>query len=546
MCEVRRSSFIAGIAVSALLWAGCASSTGSGDGRGGSPGSGGSNSTGSGGSNSSGSGGSNSTGTGGSNTTGSGGQSSTGGSVGSGGSGPRGGSTGSGGRAGSTGSGGSATGSGGSASTGTGGSGSAACTISNVAASLSTKIPTVGIVTFSTSLSSPKEGRIDFGLDTNYGIQAPIDFTQTSNRTLLLGMKASKTYHYKITVSDGGNTCSSADQTIMTGALPNGGLPQLTVTTNNKSGLYGGFLVTGTYTGSKIQSFILDVDGDYVWWYSDGSDGCGTRMSFDGQYMWINNGNVPDGGARVHRVTMDGLTDTDFSTPFKGANHQLAPLPDGAVAFYAYNSSVGCDDVKVFPANGTPSSTAMTVVNSKTAHGGSGACHLNNIEYDPSDDTLVFFDLDNWCLTKVKKTGETVWVWGGTSGVTSTITGDLWTGGEHGFHIVSPTDYVIFNNNSPNASVALELTLDATAKKSTKKWSYTANPAIKVMVLGDVQRMTDNGPTGAGKGNTIVDYGTGNTLQEVDASGTVLQQIKNQYPFGYMEKRFSLYGKPTR
>jgi hypothetical protein len=264
--------------------------------------------------------------------------------------------------------------------------------------------------------------------------------------------------------------------------------------------------------------------------------------------MWINNANVPDMGnsAKVHRVTMDGLTDTDFSTPFKGESHQLTPLPDGSVAFYATGSN-GCDDVKIFPADGTPTSTAKTLVNAKTAHGGTGNCHLNNVEYDASDDSLVFSDLDNVCLTKVSKTsGSTIWVWSGTNGVTSTITGDLWTGGEHGFHIVSPTDYLIFNNNSPNAAVALELTLDAANKKSTKKWSYTANPAFKVMVLGDVQRMTSNGPTGAGNGNTIVDYGTGNHIQEVDASGTLLQDISNQSAFGFMEKRATLYGKPTR
>jgi hypothetical protein len=140
----------------------------------------------------------------------------------------------------------------------------------------------------------------------------------------------------------------------------------------------------------------------------------------------------------------------------------------------------------------------------------------------------------------------------GMNGVTSTFTGDLWKGGEHGFHIVTPTDYVIFNNNSTmeggtgKGSIALELTVDVSGKKVTKAWSYTANPVINVGVLGDVQRMTDNGPTGAGKGNTVVDYGTGDVIQEVDSNGTVLQQIKSQYPFGFMEKRFSLYGHPTR
>ncbi len=268
----------------------------------------------------------------------------------------------------------------------------------------------------------------------------------------------------------------------------------MTITTNNKAALWGGFLVVGSYQGATNQSFILDADGDFVWWYADGSDGCGTKMSYDGQYMWMNNGNVPatNGSTHVHRVTMDGMTDTDLSTPFNNMSHQVLPLPDGSVAFYATGSN-GCDDIKIFPANGTASSTATTLVNARTAHGGTGACHVNNIEYSQPDDTLVFSDLDNDCLTKVSRTtGATVWVLNGnTGGITSTFTGDLWSGGEHGFHLISPTDILLFNNNNGgSSSQALELTLDTSAKKSTKKWSYAPSPGIKVMVLGDVQRMS--------------------------------------------------------
>ena len=488
------------------------------------------------------------------------GGSSTGGSTGTGGSVSTGGTTGTGGRAtgGSTGTGGTSstgggTGTGGTAatggSTGTGGS-TTSCTITPTATP-STKIPTVGIVTFTTTLASPTSASIKFGLDTNYGMTAPVDLKQTNYRTLLLGMKPSKTYHYQITVTNSSGSCTGADQTIATGAKPNGtALPTLTPTTNNKAALWGGFLVTGSYQGSTNQSFILDADLDFVWWYADGSDGCGTRMSYDGQYMWINNGNVPatNGSTHVHRVTMDGLTDTDFSTPFANMSHQLLPMPDGSVAFYASGSN-GCDDIKIFPANGTPTTAATTLVNARTAHGGTGSCHLNNIEYSQSDDTLVFSDLDNDCLTKIdRKTGTTVWVLNGnTGGITSTFTGDLWSGGEHGFHLISATDILLFNNNdSGSSSQALELTLDTSAKKSTKKWSYVPATATKVQVLGDVQRMTTAGPSGAGNGNTIVDFGTGDKVHEVDANGTLLQEIKSQYPFGFMEKRATLYGPPTR
>jgi hypothetical protein len=530
------------------LWIGlgCAKSDGFlGDGNGGSSATGGTSASGG----DTGTGGSG-TGTGGSGTgtggigTGAGGNVATGGRPGTGGG--AGGKGGSG--TGGSGSGGIATG----GATGTGGT-TAACSITPTA-STSTKIPTVGIVTFTTTASSPTEAHINFGLDTTYGMTAPVSLTAASYRTLLLGMKASKTYHYQISVTTSSGTCTSGDNMIATGALPNGGLPQLTVTTSNKAALYGGFLVIGSYQGSTIQSFILDVDGDFVWWYADGSDGCGTRMSYDGNYMWINNGNVPatTGSTQVHRVTMDGLTDANFSTPFANMSHQVTPLPDGSVAFYASGSN-GCDDIKLFPANGTTSSTATTVVNSRTAHGGTGACHVNNIEYSQTDDTLVFSDLDNDCLTKVSRTtGATVWVLNGnTMGITSTFTGDLWNGGEHGFHILSTTDILLFNNNSSSSggtgpAMALELTLDTTAKTSTKKWSYTSNPTHSVMVLGDVQRMTTNGPNGSGNGNTIVDFGTGDVVQEVSSSGTVLQQISSQSPFGFMEKRATLYGAPTR
>ncbi|HVV52395.1 MAG TPA: aryl-sulfate sulfotransferase, partial [Polyangia bacterium] len=421
---------------------------------------------------------------------------------------------------------------------------------------------TVGVVTWSTTLASPTSAQIDFGLDTTYGMTAPVSAPAASNnKTLLLGMKASKTYHYRITATNSSGSCASSDYTIMTGPQPNG-LAAPTITTNKASALYGGFLVTGQYTmgATGAYAFILDKDGSYVWWYTvSGSDATGVAMSYDGQYMWIASANVPDATStdHVHRVSMDGTSDTDFTKPFAHHSHQVTPLPDGSVAFYATGTN-GCDDIKLFPANGTASSTATTVTNAKTAHGGSGACHVNNIQYSPMDDTLVFSDLDNNCLTKVTKTGTMVWVLnGGVNGVTSSFNGGglVWKGGEHGFDILGDgTDLVIFNNNSTapagsmsgwgsaagdeSGSIAVEVKLDLTAKTATQTWMYKANPALKNDVLGDVQRLPN--------GNTIVDYATKGTIQEVDSTGALLQQIKTQTNFGYIEKRATLYGPPPR
>ena len=107
-------------------------------------------------------------------------------------------------------------------------------------------IATVGIVTWSTTLSGVQSAKIDFGLTTSYGMTAPVDLTQPSYRTLLLGMKASRMYHYRITATNGSGQCQSNDQTIMTGPLMNG-LVKPQVTTNNAGALAGGFLATGQY-----------------------------------------------------------------------------------------------------------------------------------------------------------------------------------------------------------------------------------------------------------------------------------------------------------
>src|SRR5580704_11047187 len=120
-------------------------------------------------------------------------------------------SGGSGGPAGNWGAGGGASG----GTTGTGGavvvpipfsSGTGGCAFTGTYA-VSPMISTVGIVTFTTVLPAPTEAHINFGLDTSYGMTAPVDLTQPSYRTLLLGMKPSKQYHFQLSATsatDGG------------------------------------------------------------------------------------------------------------------------------------------------------------------------------------------------------------------------------------------------------------------------------------------------------------------------------------------------------
>lgn len=485
---------------------------------------------------------------------GSGGTASRGGTTGSSGAGGRGGAGGGAGGAGSGGTGaGGTTGNGGAGSGGLGGSGGTGACISQ-SSKLSPDIATVGIVTWSTSLAGPTAAHIDFGLTTSYGMIAPVAKpTASDNRTLLLGMKANKPYHYRITVTGSGGECTSDDYTITTKSLPSG-LPTITPTySGDKSKLFGGFLITGQYTSSSGTSgspaYILDGDGEMVWAYNIGvSQVTGVKMSYDGNAMWINTANVGTGAKlAVHRVSMDGSKHEDLTDNFTGLNHQLTVLPDETVAFYAYNDSTHCEDIKLYP----PGGPTRTVVNSGKAQGGATECHLNNIQYSDSDKSLVFSDLDNQVLVKVKiADGSTLWVLNG--GSKATLDGITWNGSQHGIHLLGEDRLMLFNNNmrrpsggstlagTGDGSIALEIALDVAKKTGSKVWSYKANPGIQNDVMGDVQRLPN--------GNTVIAYSTKGVIQEVDADGKLLSDWS--FPlgaqFGYIEKRATLYGPPPR
>jgi hypothetical protein len=416
---------------------------------------------------------------------------------------------------------------------------------------LSPKIGTVAIVTWTTTLSDVQSAHIEFGLTMSYGMIAPVDLKDTDYRTLLLGMKPMTTYHYRVVAANSSSECTSPDYKITAGPLLNG-LPSITVsTTSIASPIFGGFLITGQYLQipkKGAPAYIIDADGTVVWAFTSIKDVTGARMSHNGKYMWINSANVPSyQGAAVHRVSMDGLSSEDLSIQFVGLNHQLAVLPDETVAFYAYGSN-NCDDIKEY----SPTAQSVrTIVNAGTAQGGVTACHLNNIQYSSEDDALVFSDLDNQVVVKIRRSdGKTLWV---LNGPNATLTGVTWGGSQHGIHILGQDRFVLFNNNnriiaggvagaggSSDGSSVLEISLDLVAKKATQVWSYKAYPGIQNDVMGDMQRLPN--------GNTIIGYSTKGVVHEVNAEGTLLQQWT--WPlgasFGYIEKRASLYGPPLR
>jgi hypothetical protein len=398
-------------------------------------------------------------------------------------------------------------------------------------------------VEWSTDLPGITEASIEFGLDDTYGMTAPVDMDDPNYRTLLLGMKAGgHSYHFRVVAKAGDQTCVGNDNTLPATGEPPTSLPLLTFDPPQAEGLDGGFLVFETLKqtfGTGVADspvYVVDGDGDFVWWYVDtGIIDVGRALqSYDGKHMWISAVNVLSQQNRVIRVNMDGTGEQDFTEELNEFNHDFAVREDETLAFIAYGSN-GCDDIK----ERAPDGTVTTIINSGTAVGAS-TCHCNAIQYDRNDDTIVFSELESSSIVKVTRTGEVVWLMSSQNPANASVTGIDWIN-QHGMHIFDENRLLFFNNNTgPNATaIEAELTLDGGTGTATQVWSYVSD--LTVQILGDVQRLPN--------GNTLVTFSTAGEIREVNPAGEVLQTIKSVGAgnlFGFSEKRRSLYGPPPR
>jgi hypothetical protein len=475
------------------------------------------------------------TGTGGINTgtggvTGAAGAKGTGGAAGakgSGGSTATGGATGTGGSAGSKGTGGStATG----GTTGTGGSGgSVSCTIT-ATSSFSTAIPNVAIVTWSTSLSSPTKAEIDFAPSAGgTALVAPVDLAQASYRTLLLGMKPSTSYAYKIVATNASGSCTSNSYTITTGALP-ASAPAVTATIMNAAMHDKGFIVTSTGLKGNA-TFIIDPDGTVVWSATSPSMPSRSHMSWDGTHMYMMALNVMNTSAgNIQSVAMDGTGNTALAG-LAASHHDLTAIP-GGLATMLWNKS-GTDAPCSLVERADATGTFTTVVADMTTVYTSTTFHSNAIHYYPSDNTYTVGDRNPNLYVKLSRTGSLIWQFGGANPKDQSkfFTGVPTWSVNHGHELLADGTFIFFNNTPNEAWVYKLNTSNMTASKTL---TYTASGATS-NVLGDIQRLPN--------GNYLVTFSTSGQIHEISPTGTLVAKFTSS-SFGYSEFRESLYGQP--
>jgi hypothetical protein len=435
-----------------------------------------------------------------------------------------------------------AAGAAGTAAGGAGGSLAGTCTF-DVQHLPSWAIGTIEIVTWTLDVANLTEAHIDFGpAGAAPTMTAPVDLGDPVHRTLLLGMKGGKPYTFRVVATDGTKTCTSPDVSLTTGAVPSTA-PKIMKTMPGTSAAKG-FMVTTTgvdqgASRGQPDAYIFDTDGDVVWWsssalYGDGNGTSSAHLSWDARSLWV----MTTSTSKILCISMDGVTTTDYSNVVKKADHDFAPLPNGAIAIiFAPTVTGGPRSIVEMMPDGTVTTAVADLATLYRM-----PSHPNAIHYYPADDSYTLSDRDVNAFVKFKRNGQLVWQLGGANpvGKAFSLVGlDPWKV-NHGHHLTPDGRFLFFNNQTTEANSlprVLELLLDDTNNTATKTWEYDFTTGGIAVALGDAERLPN--------GNALVTHSLGGLIEEVDPSGKVVQSFKNT-SFGYVDFRTSLYGPPPR
>ncbi len=386
---------------------------------------------------------------------------------------------------------------------------------------------TVAIVTWSTSAGVPDAATIEFGLTTEYGMVAPVDIDAPDLRAVLLGMKAERTYHFRVLAQRGGVQWSSGDYEFTTGAEPSA--DEIAIEDYRVSSAEQrcpGFLIASHWNGNyQGMVFILDQDGDIVWWYRSGLNGgvAKAAMSADGLNLWMVSA-ANSGGEDLVRVGLDGLSRRVY--PNTNGSHDIVSVEGDVMAFIAYEGNGA-----VYEIDG--SGRLVRVFDASIfAAGGSRGHHLNALDYAPELGRYAVssHDTDVYSFPRMGAELEN------TSRLTAAVGPNAgWGGYQHGLDLLPGDRMLVFANRvatTRGPSAALEFDLET----GQEVWRYESEQSTSN--FGGVQRLPN--------GNTLVTSSNAGSIYEVTPEPKAVLEVTTAPYLGYVTWTQSLYPSDER
>lgn len=398
------------------------------------------------------------------------------------------------------------------------------------------EISTVATVTWRVNGVEPRTARVEFwrsGSESRFVAPAPL-VGEGPHDAVLLGMKPSSEYAYQIFVN--GDECVSEPQTLVTGSV-NPELPRLTFETG--TALSPGFYVLNSGFGADIPggpskwTYIIDQDGDPVWWWRAPLPSSRSTPSWDGQYMYMLALNVSASAASLARVKMDG-TDARELRAIGNVHHDFTVTPSGSIVAIVH---AGTSDGVVEYDPSTDSVRALVPDVEVLYRKGRPEYHANAITYLQHDDSFILGDRFPNLYVKFDHAGELKWQFGGTDPIGPAFSGTGTWMANHGLHWTDDGRMLVFSNGSVATSKVLEFAVDE-AKLEARLLREYSTRGVSSAVLGDVQQLPNK--------NVLATFSTAGRLIEYDTDGETVAAVKASISLGYTTYRRQLYGPPDK
>lgn len=360
-------------------------------------------------------------------------------------------------------------------------------------------------------------------------------------RAVTLGLRPATRYCFRMEVVIEGETDTTGCVEQSTGDLPDTLEPLVVEENTRNSGLF----TTGTIA-STARAAIYDAGGVPVWWWAMPDPAAiVTRVhrALDGRSLLINAaagiGADPGADMHIYRVAYDGAVLE--TVPTVGAHHDFVELPDGSLAWLAYEERlldgvVRLGDVIV---ERDPSGATRQVWSAfdwfdfrdfELEVNGS-IVHANVLQYDAATDRY-------WvCL---RNFGQYVAVDRATGALVEKLLGEgsdvqLAVGTQpshpHGFRWIDEETLLGMDNRESSAEVSrlVKYEFDREDGVAAETWTFESDQGLHLLGLGDVAALPG--------GDVVALWSTAGQIQRLDADSNTVWRATSGIgtAFSYLE-----------
>ncbi len=323
-------------------------------------------------------------------------------------------------------------------------------------------------------------------------------------RAVSFGLHPATRYHFAVEVQSDGATAKSEAVELSTGGAPDA-LEPLVVEENTRN---DGFFATGAIT-STPWAVIYDAEGVPVWWWAVADPEAlvtRVRRCADGQTLLVNafeGINLdPESGMHLYRVAYDGKLVEDIS--MLGAHHDYVELPDGGLAWLAYEERTeeGSSHVGDLVVERDADGQTREVWNAfdwydwrdYEVETTSSFLHANVLNYDANRD-VYWLSLRNpgAYIAVDRSTGKIVETLLGPESDVRLVASPA-PSHPHGFRWLDDETLLLMDNRDSEDEVSrvARYVVDREEDVMAQEWAFASDQGIHLLGLGDVTKLPND------------------------------------------------------